>query len=494
MRERLSSGLSEKVIRYLFEPFIEGEKNLSFYNMMEVNKAHLSMLVSEGLVDFEAGKEIMRSLNEIQDEGSNQIEIDPQLEALYFKIEQQLIDKFGPEIAGKLHTGRYRNDLYATVTRMNSRDGIKRLCVLLIRLRCALLELADHHCTAVFTGYTHMQSAEPITLGHYFSAILHAMERDFARFRRALQQTNISPLGSGEMAGTVFPINRVKTSKLLGFTDTMNNSLDGIASRDYILEALSAMNILMNHINRLSYDLYIWSTDEYENIEVGDSAAATGSNMPQKKNPITLEHIKAKSSHVLAALVSATGCMSNISYGHCRDLAGGSTKHFWDSLNEVEAALELLLETVQTMDFKEKKMLDRSSRNFSTVTELAGLLVREAGISFRKAHQIIGFMVNDMLQRNMELSQLNARLIEQSSKNVLGKGIFISQEKIENVLNAVKNVNAKAVQGGSAFMEVKNQLAKLKQKIQLDEKWMFQYEETIDRTKKELEAYMQETK
>jgi len=421
VRERLSSVLSEKVFRYLFGPSIE--KNRSFYNMIDVMKAQFSMLISEGIVDDETGKKMMRSLNEIREEGRGQNEIDPPLEDLYFQIEQQFIDKAGIKIAGQLHTGKSRKELYATVMRMNSRDGIKRLCVLLLMLRYTLLEFSDQHSHTVFTGYTHMQPAEPITLGHYVSAILHAMERDFARLRRALQQTNLSPMGSGEAAS------REKTSRLLGFADAMDNSLDGVASGDYILEALSAMNILMNHISRLIYDLYIWSADEFEMAETGDSAAAASSLMQQKKNPVALEHIKAKSSHVLAALVSATGCMGNLPYGYFRDMAGECTKLFWDSLHEVEAALVLLLETVQTMDFKEKKMPDKSSRNFSAVTELADLLVREARISFRKAHQIIGFIVNDMLQRNMELSQLNSRVIEKSSKEVLGKGIFISEEK-----------------------------------------------------------------
>lgn len=373
-----------------------------------------------------------------------------------------------------------RIDLDAAVMRMNCRDGMKRLCVLLLKLRSSLLELVDKHYDIAFTGYTHIQPAEPITLGHYFSAILHALERDFTRFRLALQHTNLPPLGSGTMAGTAFPINRENPAKLLGFTDAMNNSLDGIASRDYVLEALSAMNILMNHINRLSYDLYVWSADEYGMVEAGYSVAATRSAMP-KKNLVTLERIKAISSHVLAALVSATGCLNNIPYGHYRNLAGESTKFFGDSLHEVEAALELLLETIQTMDFTDKKIQDRSSRNSSFVTELAGLLVREAGISFRQAHQIIGSLVHDMLQRNLKLDQLDSRHIEQSSKDVLGKGLFISQEKIENALKPVKHVNAEAIQGGQAFMEVKKQLAKLKQKLQQDEKWMLQYEETISR-------------
>ncbi|MBM7715004.1 argininosuccinate lyase [Siminovitchia sp. FSL H7-0308] len=489
MGERYASGLSEKVICYLFEPIDEGAER-SFHYMLDVNKAYVSMLISEGIVDLETGKEIMRSLKEIHNEGNEQFEIDHRLENLCFYIEQKLVDKVGREVAEQLHKGRNRNDLYATVTRMNSREGIKRLCALLLKLRGALLELADYHCHMVFTAYTHMQPAVPITLGHYFSAILHAMERDFTRLGRALQQTNLSPLGSDAMAGTAFPIKWKKTAELLGFAESMTNSLDGIASRDYMLEALSAMNILMNHINRLCHDLHIWSTDEYGIVTVGESATASSGRTLHKKNLVTLERIKAKSSHVLAALVSAIGCMSNIPYAHCQDLAGESTKLFWDSLHEVGTALELLLETIQTIDFKEKKMQSESSRNFSTVTELAGLLVREAGISFRQAHQIIGSMVNNMLQQNRTFHQLDSRFIEQSSIDVLGKGIFISQEKIENVLRSVKNVNAKMVQEETDFMEVKKQLEKLNHKIQQDKKWMLQFEETIGRFKKELESYM----
>ncbi|GIN22322.1 argininosuccinate lyase [Siminovitchia fordii] len=494
MRERLSSELSEKVIHYLFEPTIESERQRSFQNMMDVNKAHLSMLMFEGIVSETAGHTIMHALNEIKDTGSEQLKIDPQLEDLYFNIEQELIERVGLEVAGQLHTGRSRNDLYAAVTRMNSRDGLQKVCKLLLKLRFTLVELAEEYCHMVLSGYTHMQPAEPITIGHYFSAILHALERDFTRMRRALQQSNVSPLGSGAMAGTAFPINREKTARLLGFTDTMKNSLDGIASRDYILESLSVMNIFMNHINRLSYDLYIWSTDEYGIVEVGDSVAATSSIMPQKKNPITLEHIKAKSSHVLAAVVSATSCMSNIPYGHCRDLAGESTKYFWDALNEVEAAVELIIETMQTMTFKEQKMLERASNNFSTVTELAGLLVREAGISFRQSHQLIGYLVNYMFQHKMSLKQLNSRLIEQASTEMFGKRISVSQDKIENALNPATNVEAKKVQGGPASQEVKHQLDRLKQRLLQDENWMSQQMETDHLSKEMLRTDLQQTK
>lgn len=485
MRERLKSNLSGKVVEYLFEPSILAEKERSFKNMMDVNKAHLIMLVSEGIVSEETSTIIMDALDEILIEGKNQLEINSQLEDLYFNIEEKLINKIGVEIGGQLHTGRSRNDLYATLTRMNSRESLLRISELVLQAREVLLNMAKDSSHIVISGYTHMQPAEPITLGHYFSAILHSLERDFSRLCDALLRANSSPLGAGAMASTTFPINRSTTARLLGFSEVMGNSLDGIASRDYVLEALSAMNIVMNHVNRFSHDLYIWSTDEFGIVEVGDSVAASSSIMPQKKNPITLEHIKAKSSHVLGALVSATGCMSNISYGHCRDLAE-STTYYWEAIKEVEATLELLIDTIQTLRFNETTMLENAVLNFSTVTELANIIVREEKFSFREAHQIVGYLVSDMLEKDISIAELDSLLIEEAAYNVIGKRFTISKEKIESALNPLLNVGSKIVMGGPAPSEVKKQLEKLRIKLDKDRSFLNQQKNAIKRSKTEL--------
>lgn len=485
MRERLKSDLSEKVVEYLFDPTISAEKDRSFENMMDVNKAHLTMLECEGIVDTKTSNTIMEALDEILKKGKSNLKINPKLEDLYFIIEEELISKVGVEIGGQLHTGRSRNDLYATLTRMNCRESILKISGLVLEVRHVLLKIAKDHSHTIISGYTHMQPAEPITLGHYFSAILHGLERDFLRLCQALQGMNSSPLGAGAMAGTTFPINRETTAEMLGFSTVMGNSLDGIASRDYILESLSAMNILMNTINRFTHDLYIWSTDEYGIVEVGDSVAASSSIMPQKKNPITLEHIKAKSSHVLGAIVSATGCMSNISYGHSRDLAE-STTYFWEAIKEVESTLELLIDTVQTLLFKEEKMLNRAESNFSTVTELANTVVREENISFREAHQIVGRLVSEMLERNVTVSDLDSTLIEEAAYHVIGKKITISDENIENALNPISNVSAKVVVGGPAPSEVINQFEKLSVKLDKDKSFHAQQKSAFERSKQGL--------
>ena len=287
MRERLKVDPSEEVINYLLLPALEAEQKRSFTNIMDINKGHLSMLVSKGIVSREDGLKIMDALEEITRKGASSLELDPKLEELYFNIESALIKIVGVEIGGQLHTGRSRNDLYATLARMNSRDSLLNICEQIVRLREELIGIAENSLYIVMSGYTHMQPAEPVTLAHYLSAILSALERDYQRFIQTFNQINISPLGSGAMASTSFEIDRQETSQLLGFNYAMDNSIDGVASRDYVLEALSAMNILMNNLSRFSHDLYIWSTDEFGTVEVDDSVAACSSIMPQKKNPIT---------------------------------------------------------------------------------------------------------------------------------------------------------------------------------------------------------------
>lgn len=485
LRERLKSDLSEKVIEYLFEPSIIAERERSFSNMMDVNQAHLSMLLEEGIIEGKTGEKIKQGLEEISAEGKLALEIDPNLEDLYFNIEKKLIEKVGTETGGQLHTGRSRNDLYTTVLRMNTRDYLLKIMELVLQVRHTMLSLAEENMFIIISGYTHMQPAEPITLGHYFSALGQAFERDSHRLVHAWQMTNYSPLGSGAMAGTTFPINRQMTAKSLGFCGVLDNSLDGIASRDYVLESLSAMNILTNHTNRMAQDLYIWSTDEFGIVEVGDSVAASSSIMPQKKNPITFEHIKAKSSHVLGAYVSATGCLSNISYGHSRDLAESAT-YLWEAFKEVEASLNLLNETVQTLVFNEPLMLKRTILNFTTVTELANVIVREEGISFRQAHQIVGNLVSHMLEHQIPLTELSSELIGEIAYNVLGRKIAINNKKMENALNPILNVELKASKGGPAPEEVKKQLKRLSMNLKKDELFLKQITGAIMKSKVEL--------
>lgn len=486
LRERLNSDVSLVVKDYLFKPAIDKDKIRSFETLIDVNKAHLLMLVSEGIISKANGQKIMNALNDIKENGVDRLKIDDNSEDLYSNIEKELINLIGMNIGGQLHTGRSRNDLFATVLRINVRDEILDICQEIITLRKLLLNLAKDNLHTVVTGYTHTQPAEPITIAHYLSAISFAIKRDFRRFINAFETANYSPLGSCAMASTSFPINRSMVARLLGFYGPVENSLDGVASRDYVLEFLSATNICLNNISRLSHDLYIWSTDEFNLVNIDGSIAASSSIMPQKKNPITLEHIKAKSAHILGSIVSTTSTMKNTAYGHSRDVGGESQKGFWDALAETKATIKLLYETLKNITFNKDLMIDRAKDNFSTMTELANTIVREANISFREAHNVVANLVNKMIESNIRVSEITPNIIEPIINKVLGKTVKIPHSKIQEAVDPIKNVEKKRVKGGPASIEVSRQLEILNKSILQDERYLSEQIETIQKKQEEL--------
>lgn len=488
MKERLKNEKAKEFIKYIIEPSIKAELLRSFENMMHLNKAHLKMIVEKGIIDQSLGKEILRGLNELIEEGANNLEVDYNIEELYLNVESALIKKIGIKAGGILHIGRSRNDLLATLSRMNSRDYILNICDKINSLRREIIAIAEDNIETIISGYTHMQPAEPITLSHYLSAILFSIERDFKRIIASYEQTNSSPLGAGSMGSTNFQIDRSMTAELLGFDTVMKNSLDSIASRDYIMETLSTMALFSNNLSRFSQDLYIWSTDEFKYVEVDDSVAVGSSIMPQKKNPVTLEHIKAKAGHILGSYVSAFAVLKNISYGHSRDCSTESIKYYWDALYEVESITSLMIATLRNIKFNKPLMRERTFENFTTVTELANTLVRKADISFREAHHIVGYMVREMIEENIELGNVNSEMVNKYSKIVIGKDIIHSDQDISSALDPVKNVYTKTTIGGPAPTEVSRQLECLSNRLEEDNKWVNTQFSRIEKMKKDLNS------
>ncbi|WP_248927941.1 argininosuccinate lyase [Paenibacillus hamazuiensis] len=486
MRERLQEPPAQEVIRHLFEPAILSDLERNFYNILDINKAHLLMLVDQNIVTPENGKKIMDAIFKLEKDGSGSMEIDPNLEDLYFNIESCIIRQTGMEIGGQMHTARSRNDLYATLNRICSRTNLIAICSMINGLRSDMLKFAKDHLDVIMPGYTHLQPAEPVTLAHYFSAVLHALDRDYERIFSAFGRLNISPLGSGAMASTSFPIDRRQTAELLGFDDIIRNSIDGVASRDYVLEILSSLGIFMADLSRFSHDLYVWSTDEFSYIEVGNSVAACSSIMPQKKNPITLEHVKAKAAHVQASYVSAFSTLKNTPYTHSRDVNSESVKYYWNALYEVEAAISLLTATLKTLNVNKERMLARTKMNFSTVTELANSLVRDEKLSFRAAHHLVAGLVNHVLEQKRMAEHIDGKLLSRISQEVLGKEIVLSEESICNALDPVRNVESKKTAGGPSPAEVSVQLERLAERLEADKRNLTLKEEQLKRAKEAL--------
>src|SRR5690625_1067511 len=289
-----------------------------------------------------------------------------------------------------MHTGRSRNDLGASMVRMRSRGIILSLVEKLVELRSTLLDKAAEYQDVVFPGYTHLQPAQPVTLGHYFTAVEEGLSRDTTRMLAAYDTANASSLGAAASAGTGFPIDRDLPAKWLGFTKLARNTLDAVASRDYLLETLSAATIAAGTLNRHVQDLYVWYTQEFGLIDFRDRVSGTSSIMPQKKNPVLLENIKGRTSHQLGAFNAAIAGIRNSHYQNIIDANRIGFNPSWQALEELRVSLLLTRVAFENIIINKDRALERCKRDFSTVTQLADTLVITAGISFRSEERRVG--------------------------------------------------------------------------------------------------------
>lgn len=292
-RGKIKKAPAAEIVQYLIRPAIEADLKRSYNTILDINKAHILMLAKTGIIRKEVAKQLLQATAQIESEKDHPtFDINPNVEDLYFNLERYLIKLTGLEVGGQQHTARSRNDLFATEIRIDTRKSYLKLAQLFIELRRTYLDLARRNLETVMSGYTHMQPSEPITFAHYLSGVSYALARDYERYSHAWKSLNLCPLGGCSMGSTSFPINREMTAKLLGFDAPVQNSLDCVASRDYLLEILMALSATAVTMSRTALDFYNWSTPQYGYIEVDDSCAVCSSIMPQKKNPFTFEHVR----------------------------------------------------------------------------------------------------------------------------------------------------------------------------------------------------------
>ncbi len=435
MRERLKSDPSPALIKYVNMPRLEKDNKISFENMSKLNIAHVLMLKKQKIISIYDAKILLNSLIELKNKGPSCIELNPNFEDYYFNTERYIISQVGIDVGGKMHTARSRNDLHSTILRMNTRDYLSKIFTYFLKLRKQLISCSEKYEDTIITGYTHMQAAQPITLGFYFAAIAEALERDFDRLVLSYKHLNEATLGACAFAGTSFNIDRQYTAELLGFDGFVVNTLDAIATRDYILELMSCFSIIASTINRMAHDLYYWATEEFGYIEMADSICSTSSIMPQKKNPTVLEIIKSKSSHQLAAFVDSFCSMRGVSFGHNRDTSSESTHLLWDSFSELEAMLVLSEEVLRTMQVKKDHLEKRANSNFCTVTELADELVRSEGLSFREAHQVVGHVVLECVEKGLSTENITSEQIDRAGKLYAGRVFGWDKSRLHTVLD-----------------------------------------------------------
>ena len=375
-------------------------------------------------------------------------------EDIHMSIERRLTQLIGP-LGGKLHTGRSRNDQVALDLRLFVRDSLKTLTTGLTQLQKSLVGKARTHLHVLMPGYTHLQRAQPVLFAHHFLAYVDMFERDKGRLNDALTRLNVMPLGAGALAGTNYPIDRAYTAKLLDFPSVTTNSLDTVSDRDFVVEVLNACSILMMHLSRLSEELILWSSQEFQFVEISDSFCTGSSMMPQKKNPDVAELVRGKTGRVYGHLMSILTTLKGLPLSYNRDLQEDKEPLF-DALDTVSDCLSLYAELIDRITIREDSMAEAVQSGLLFATELADYLVRK-GIPFREAHAIIGSLVGQCAEQKKDLAHITLQELHTHSP-------YFSKDAL-SLLTPEGAIQRKSQIGGTARKQVQNRLRTLEKRL-----------------------------
>ncbi|MFQ5697521.1 MAG: argininosuccinate lyase [Myxococcota bacterium] len=410
--------------------------------------AHARMLARQGIIGAPEAEAIEKGLRQIASElESGEFEPDPALEDIHMNVERRLAEIAGP-VAGRLHTGRSRNDQVATDLALWLRGAVVDVREALLELRSALVERADREVDVVLPGYTHLQRAQPIRLAHHWLAHGQALARDDGRLADARARLRQSPLGAGALAGSTLPLDRGSTARELGFESPNPNSLDAVAARDGVLEVLSALAILMVHLSRMAEEIVLWSSAEFGFIELDDSFATGSSLMPQKKNPDAAELVRGKTGRVIGDLVGLLVTLKGLPLAYNRDLQEDKEPLF-DSVETALGSLAVLAGTITSLRVRPQAMAAAAADPMLLATDLAERLVGD-GVPFREAHEAIGRLVGRALAEGVGLDGLSREILRQAHPSLdVEPGELFSVER---------SLEARGATGGPAREAVRAQL------------------------------------
>lgn len=397
--------------------------------------AHATMLAQQGILTSEESDTIIKGLQDIQqDYHDGKVEFTEALEDIHLNIEHELIERIG-SVGGKLHTGRSRNDQVATDMHLYTKKAVKEIIELILSLQETIVSLADKHVDTIMPGYTHLQRAQPISFAHHVMTYFWMLERDKARFNDALKRIDINPLGAAALSGTTHPIDRQKTQELLDFASLYENSLDAVSDRDYIVETLNAISLVMIHFSRFSEEIIFWSTDEAKFITLSDAFSTGSSIMPQKKNPDMAELIRGKTGRTTGHLVSMLMTLKGLPLAYNKDMQEDKEGLF-DAVHTVTGSLRIFEGMLATLTVNTDRLNETVHKDFSNATELADYLV-EKDIPFREAHAIVGQIVYWCIQHDCYLLDVPLEKYQEFSPTI--DETIYSYLKPENCLKRRKS-------------------------------------------------------
>ncbi len=459
MVEKLWGGRFEASLDKQTEEFgasIKFEQRLAPFDL-KGSLAHVKMLGETGIITTEESKKIAEGLKKVEEKLLNgQIEFKMENEDIHMNMESYLHQEIGP-LAGKLHTARSRNDQVVTDMHLYLKSILEAVLEALKGLRETIVKLAVNQIDTIMPGYTHLQHAQPISFGQHLMAYYQMLTRDFERFEFNVKHTDMNPLGAAALAGTTFPIDRMLTTKLLGFEKAYDNSMDAVSDRDFILEFLSNASLLMMHLSRFCEELLLWSSHEFKFVSLSDAYSTGSSIMPQKKNPDMAELIRGKTGRVYGNLTALLTVMKGLPLAYNKDLQEDKEGMF-DSADTIITSLTVMNGMLSTLTVNRVNMEKSTEQDFSNATELADYLAAK-GLPFRKAHELVGLLVLDCIKKGIYLQGVNLQDYQMLSPLI--------NEDVYEVLKSRTAVSRRNSLGGTGFESVKKQIEEAKKELQI---------------------------
>jgi argininosuccinate lyase len=456
-------------VRHVLTDNFEDAKSLFLDPLLSIHYAHLVMLTEQGIVSEDDAHLLRKALDTVSPDEVRRAAYDGTCEDLFFYVERLIACACGEDVAGRLHTARSRNDIDMTMYRMRQRGFILDFLDATLGLRRALVAVGQRHRHTVYAAHTHTQPAQPGTVAHYLLAVIEQLERDAVRLQAAYATTNRNPLGACAITGTGFPIDRHRTSALLGFDAPTGNTYGSIATVDYVLESLSALSVAIVGLGRFVQDLLLWCTMEFQYLRLPEGFVQGSSIMPQKRNPVALEHARAIASKALGQALGVTAAVHNTPFGDIVDTEDDLQPLVWSAFRDGTRAVRLVGAALADAEFDAERMAARAGEHGITATELADTLTREDGLSFRKAHEVAVRFVA-LRRRQPELPLAGA--LEEASSHLPGGPLEYSEAELAQILSPEHFVRVRRAPGGPAPEETSLALAASADSVARDEGWL----------------------
>lgn len=472
MRERILESEGRKFPGAIYSevvlaPAYEHAKQRLLEPMISIHKAHLIMLVEQGLLMQDEAGRIMDGIWALDKKALRMSTYDGQYEDLFFLVESQIMEVAG-EVGGSLHLARSRNDMGVAMYRMVLRNDLQVALRSLLSFQETLLTVIDTYKETIVLGYTHTQQAQPMTFSHYLLGMFDVVDRDFKRLKAAYDTCNESPLGAAALTTSGFPINRTRVAELLGFPRLVKSAYDAIGGADYLGGIATAIQLTFINLGRFAQDLLLWCTQEFSAVRVADPYVQTSSIMPQKRNPVSLEHIRALSSSGVGNAQTVLQMLHNTPYGDINDTEDDLQPYLWKGLSLIDQVFRLTGAVVGTIEVNEGLLKRRAQESFATITELADTIFREAHIPFRTAHTITSGIVKLAFSRGLNATKVTAALVDEAADAVIGHSLNLPEDVIRSAMDPEHFVKVRSLTGGPAPEEMVRAIQE--RKVELSEK------------------------